>query len=262
MPSIFENGGLIGKINNYSLYKPLTFVGGSATGVAGTTSNINFSLTSLTGGLATAPADGDLVIAVICIGSTTDRSYRISGYNQVSDILVTDTEVTNLQVGYKFMTSTPDTQVTITGGSGSSFDGIAIAIHVWRNVDTVTPLDVTSVEATFTNTANPNPSAITPVTKGAQILVAGGSATTLVTTYNSPSYLSNFFTASGSDTNDATVGLGYVPWSGGSYDPNAWTIIGTDNTAFSTAAVTMALRPAPNIPSGVFNLDAVINGLA
>lgn len=260
MPSVFENGGIIGKINNY--YAPnLIFVGGSASGVAGTTSDINFSLTTLTGGVASAPADEDLVIAVVCIGSSNDRSYRISGYTQISDIYVNDDEDTNLQIGYKFMTSTPDTQVTITGGSGSAFDGIAVAFHVWRNVDTTTPFDVTSTESTSLNTANPNPPAIVPITQGAQIIVAGGSATTLVTTYNTPSDLSNFYTASGADTNDATVGVGNIPWVNGLYDPVAWTITGADSTAFSSAAVSMVLRPRlVRAGSGVYNLDAILKG--
>ena len=265
MPSIFENGGLIGKINNYTTgYETLEFVGGRTAGTAGTTSNQLFSLTTITGGIASAPREGDIVIVVLSIASTADRSYRISGYTQIADIYVNDDEDINLQVGYKIMGATPDTTFTITGGSGSAFDGLSVAVHVWANIDPDNPIDVTSTQATAVDTANPNPASITPVTPGAQILVAGGSATNLNTVYNTPGYLSNFYTSVGLDTNDATVGLGNIAWSGGAYDPAAWTITGADSINFSTAAVTMALRPKVKqllISKGMINLNAVYNGL-
>jgi len=222
----------------------LIYVGGRTQSGAGTTSNISVSLTSLTGGTDTAPQSGDFVLIAVELSGTTDKSYRISGYDQIVDLRADDTYDSNLQVGRKFMGGTPDTSATITGGTGSTADAYALAIQVWRNVNTTTPLDVTSTTATQTNTGIPNPPAITPVTAGAQIIVAAGTAHNGGTDTFGAAYLSNFLTAGANDDVDATIGMGNILWTGGEYDPAAWTFSQSDATTFSTNSVTMALRPA------------------
>jgi len=247
----------------------LTYVGGRTQAFAGSTSNDVVSINgTLTGGTNTSPLEGDLVIVAIELCGTADKSYRISGFTQLVDLYANDTEDSNFQVGYKFMGATPDTSVTITGGSGSTADALAVAVHVWRNVDPTTPLDVTATTSSQLNTGIPNPPAITPVTAGAQIIVAAGTAHTGGVDTFGATYLSNFRTFGSNDDNDATVGIGNIALTSGSYDPAAWTFSQTDSTAFSTNSVTFALRPSV-IPavfgnlknSGIWNLPAVYETL-
>jgi hypothetical protein len=277
--SIFENGGFVGKIADYkdtsryvitpgsSSLATLVYVGGSTQSGTGTTSNISISLTDLSGGTDTAPLEGDMVIIAIEMCGTTNKSYRIANYTQIADLYANDTEDSNLNVGYRFMGTTPDTTATITGGTGATADAFAAVVQVWRNVDPTTPMDVTPTTVSTLNTAIPNPPAITPITAGAQILAAAGSAHTggAAVVYTA-SYLSNFRTISGNSTNDATVGMGNIAWTSGAYDPAAWTWSGTNSTAFSTTSVTFALRPATIVVeeilgnrknSGIWSVPAV-----
>lgn len=247
----------------------LEYVGGRTQSGSGTTSNIQVSLAGLTGGTDTSPQENDIVVIAIELCGSSDKTYRISGYTQIVDLYANDTEDSNLQVGYKFMGATPDASVTISGGTGSSSDAYAIVVHVWRNVDQTTPLDVTPTTISQNNTGIPNPPAITPVTNNAVILVAAGTAHTGGTDTFSAGYLDNFITVGGNDDSDATIGMGSVVWTGGTYDPNVWGFSQSDSTAFSTNSVTIALRPATiTIPvfgnyknSGIWNLSAVFDSL-
>lgn len=218
----------------------IQYVGGKT--ADGAVTSYTVSLTDLTGGLASAPAAGDIVIVTHCLAGSSDFNMEVttSGYVEVADIYSADTYATNLGVFYKVMGGTPDTDVTLTS-SGTSTWGRCVSIHVWRGVDTTTPMDVTATTATGANSGQPNPPAITPTTGGAVIVVAGGAADTSSITLTSS--LDNFRT----ETNDpgtfaASVGLGSVSWTGGSYDPPAWG--GVVSSFASWAAVTMALRPA------------------
>lgn len=267
MPSIYTTGGYIGAPTSYSngtRRNTLVYVGGQLINGAGTTANIVANY-ALTGGTDSTPQPGDFVIVAFAASVGTagvTLSYRISGYDQRADLFISDTEDTELQVGTKFMTATPDTSVTITAGSGNAAAAYMIAIHVWRNVDAATPMDTAVTTATAGNSLLVNPPAITPVTAGAQIIVVGaGAHTGGVDTYTA-GYLSNFITNGSDDTDDIIIGMGNIAWTSGAYDPAAWTSSQADSTSFSWASATLALRPAL-IPqsSGVFNLDAVFDFL-
>lgn len=277
--SIFDNGGFIGRIADYtdtSQYvitegsldpSPLVFVGSYERPGLGTTSTITIPITSrLTGGTDSSAQEGDLVIVAIELCGITDKSYRIEGYTEIADLYISDTEDSNLQVGYKFMGATPDTEVNITGGTGSTADASAAVIYVWRGVDPANPVDVTPVTNSQNNTGIPNPPAITPITSGAEIIVVAGTAHTGGTDTFTASYLSNFASVGANDGNDATVGIGSISWASGEYDPAAWTWSQSDSTAFSTNAVTFALRPLVTVVeevlgnqknSGIWSLNTV-----
>lgn len=224
---------------------PIQYVGGYVQGFVGGTGDRTITLTSLTGGLASAPATDDLVIVYFGTGSTVDRDLVVSGYTEIAELYSNDTEDTNLVVARKFMGATPDTSFTLTGGTLSTSDAGAVAVQVWRGVNQTTPLDVTRTTATGVNSILCNPPAITPVTAGA-IIVAGGAGAhddATIRTFSS-SDLTSFISAGGSDTNSVTIGLGYKVWTSGAFDPAAFTYSSADSTAFSWAAVTLALRPA------------------
>jgi hypothetical protein len=226
----------------------LQYVGGATASKAGSTSGTStINLTALTGGIASAAAAGDLVIALFVTGSNTDRTLSITDgstdYTLIASELYSNgsTSDTNLRAAYKFMGVTPDTSVTF-GATGNNQDAGAMIVHVWRGVDPTTPLDVAAVTATGTGTARPNPAAITPTTTGAVVIVACGGGSGTSTTFTM-SGLSNFLTIAQADSFDATAGMGSFAWTSGSYDPAASTT-GNTNAGNSWAAITLALRPA------------------
>jgi len=222
----------------------IQYVGGYVVGFFGTTSEVTITLTSLTGGLASSPAAGDIVIVYFGTGSTADQNLVVSGYTEVVELYANSTYDTNLVVAYKFMGVTPDTSFTLTGGTLNTSDAGAVAVQVWRNVNAVTPLDVTQTTATIPLSVLANPPAITPITGGAVIVAGGAGAHVNGTQIFSSSDLTAFISAGGSDTRDVTIGLGYHVWTSGAFNPAAFTFSGSDSTLYSSAAVTLALRPA------------------
>jgi hypothetical protein len=249
MRSIFENGGIIGERQNYN--STIQFVGQLSTTFEGsTTVGATINLTSLN--LRT----GDIVIVAYESCGTVNKTLSIADYTTIADLFADDTEDSNLIVAYKFMGITPDTQVVIPPTQNTA-DGGAVVLHAYRNVDDTTPLDVAATTASIINTATPNPPAITPVSTGSLIVVAAGAAHTLGTTatFFAP-YLSNFLSVAGNDTNDPTVGIGNIPWTGGTFDPPSWRFNGVDSTNFSTNSVTIALRPKRN---KIWNITAEKN---
>lgn len=223
----------------------IQYVGGKTSTVPDGTASANISLTGLTGGIASAPSVGDLAIVYFGVGFQGSGSAgSITGYTQVASISADDQYDTSLSVHYRTLVLFTTTQFTIPNGTGASGAAGAVVVHVWRNVDSVTPLDVTRTTATGTNSVLCNPPAITPVSIGA-IIVAGGAGAHIAgkQTYSS-SNLFGFQSRFSEETVDVTVGAGYTPWSGGAFDPAQFTFSAADSTSNSWAAVTLALRPA------------------
>jgi len=225
----------------------IQYVGGKTTAQAPTGNNsFNVNLTDLTGGLASSPAANDLVIVYYATGSSSDRDLVVSDYTEIVELYANDSIDTNLAVAFKFMGVTPDTQCTL-GGTGSTTESAVIAVQVWRGVNQTTPFDVTQTTAVGINSLLCNPPAITPTTSGA-IIVSGGAGAhnnQTATTYSS-SDLTSFITQGAVSTTGfkPTMGIGYHVWTSGSFDPAQFTFSSTDSTAYSWAAVTLALRPA------------------
>ncbi len=226
----------------------ISYVGGKVLGFAGTTSVVNVSLTDLTGGSDTAPSAGDFVVVYYGTGSsTTARAITVnSSYTNLTKIDASDTYDANLVVGYKRMGSTPDTSVEVSG-TLNALDAGGVVVHVFRGVDETTPLDVTSITATGTNSVLCNPGAITPSTAGAWIVAGGSGAHIAGTDTYSSSDLTSFRTVGSNDTYDVTVGAGLkTDWTSGPFDPAAFTWSDTSASTYSWAAYTLALRPSPN----------------
>lgn len=221
----------------------IQYVGGYVEGFVGQTTDKTITLTSLTGGLASQPSDNDFVIVYFGTGSNADRNLVVSGYTELVELYANDDSDTNLVVAYKFMTGTPDTSVTLTGGTLNTSDAGAVYISVWRNVNTTTPMDVTQTTATGTNTVLADPPAITPVTLGSVIVsgAAGAHDKAGAPTYSS-SNLTGFLSVGADDANDVTIGGGYNIWTTGSFNPAQFTFSDSDATKYSYAAVTLALR--------------------
>lgn len=228
----------------------IQYVGGTTAAItASISTTTNVSLTGLTGGLASAPAQNDLVIVYYGVGSNGDEVIGVttSGYTEVSELFISDTYSANLSVSYKTMGATPDTQVTVSG-TGSTNNAGAVAIQVWRYVDAVLPLNVASTTATGINSVLCNPPSITPTAPGAVIIAGGaGGHNAGIQTYSS-SDLQNFISVGGPNTtNDVTVGMGSrAGIAGTAFDPAAFTFSAGDSPQYSWAAVTLALRPNQN----------------
>lgn len=221
----------------------LTYVGGKTFSLLGTTTTTNISLTDLSGGAATAPAQNDIVIVAYAVGSTANRDLSVTGYTELADLYTDDTDDTNLGVYYKIMTSTPDTSITISQTGNIDFAG-AVAIHVWRNIDTTNPMDVTISTATTANAASANPPSITTVTPNAVVLAIGASGNSEDgDSFLQGGDLTNFITIGSNDTEDVSIGMGSIITTqpGRLVDPNAFSI--TESANSSWAAVTLALRP-------------------
>jgi hypothetical protein len=231
----------------------IQFVGGAtANKVGNTVATSTIALDSgLTGGIASAVSAGDLVIAAFATGSVADRTLSItdgsSNYTLIgSELYADDDKDTNLRVAYKFMGGTPDTATTF-GPTGNVDDAGAMAVYVFRGVDTGTPLDVAATTATGTNSGLPNPPSITPITAGAFPVHIGacghsGGADTFTS-----GTLVDFMTDGANDTNDATIGIGHVDnWTSGASDPAAFGFSQVDSNTFSWAALSLVLRPAAN----------------
>ena len=234
-------------------YNSPTYVGGQTYGNTGTTSSITINF-SLSGGISSTPAVGDLVIVAFSTASASDRDLRISPnggtsypYIELADLYANKTQDTNLGVYYKKLVSSADTGIILPDGTFATSDAGTVAIQVWRNAT----LDANLVSTSSTTTAIPNPPSITTYTNNAVVIAIGASAHTQNQNTFTASQLSNFLTIGINSTNDSTLGMGsYVQTTAGAFDPAAWTFGGTDSTNFSYVAATLALKnPTPNTVS-------------
>lgn len=230
----------------------LEYVGGtSGTGGSG---SYTVSLTSLSGGVGSAPQAGDIVVVISGFASSIDLDPgpTTSGYTEVADLYHNDSNDANLSVAYKIMGATPDTSVTVEG-SGATNAGAAAVIHVWRGVDLENPLDVAVVTNTGGNSGLADAPAITPITSGAIVLACtGGTDDSTPNTFDGQSGVSNeVHVQSLGSIRTCNLAVGSISWNGsGSIDPSAWTT-GGNTTAHSWTAVTLALRPAADSGSGI-----------
>lgn len=228
----------------------LQYVGGQVNSFAGTTANTDVTF-ALTGGLASTPAANDLVVVSFATGSTADRTLSITNtggtaYTLIgSELYANDLFDTNFRAAYRFMPGTPETAVRFAGGTGNNQDAGTYLIQVFRNVDSSTPIDVTTTTNTGINTRLADPPSITPSTPGAWIVVVGACAGGTTATFTNPADLSDWRSDSQVDTNDSTIGGGYYTgWTSGAYDHAAFAGGGTDTTDDSWAAIAFVLRPA------------------
>jgi len=229
----------------------ISYVGGRGAGTAGQGGGSVAISTGLTGGSGGAPIAGDLVLVTISVGTAARQPALTiatpTGFTALTANRTTSTTYdTNVRTSWKFMTSTPDTAVTIPA-SGNNNDGIAYVIQVFRGVDPASFPQVTPTYAVNQATDNlPDPASITPNAASSAIVICGGGAAAAGGTYTA-GYLTNFLTYNGPDTNDGNVGCGYLlnQASGTPYD-GAKFGGGSVNAANSWGCTTIALNPLVN----------------
>lgn len=214
------------------------------------TSNLIVDFTNLTGGSASAPSEGDFAVVFYAIGSTNDFppiGVATPGYTIEQNLFVNDSFDTNFLVAYKRLITT-DTSVTLTGGD-IAFNRKAAFVHIFRGVDSASPLDVPSTASTTPNTVRANPPAITPVTPGSWVVAGGGGVSVRTTErYGSPD-LDGFVEFHNDISDSVIIGSGYIENVSGLTNPAQFTIVSADSIGFSSAAVTLALRPASSSTS-------------
>lgn len=227
----------------------IQYVGGTSN--AGTSTGYTVSLSgTLTGGLASSPAAGDLVVVFSGFGNTASSAPVISGNNSgaytgaTTAQHVNDTWDTEFRSFYAIMGGTPDTSLTVTRTTNAAYGG-ATVVQVWRGVDTVTPFIGAGTNASAGNTSLINPPAYDPAVTGA-IIIAGGAGTQAPTSNDFTGFtgMSNFITRKGDGTTaDCGVAMASYAYLGVSYDPPVVSGGTGGNASSSWAGVTIAFRP-------------------
>ena len=226
----------------------LQYVGGQVAGRTNPSAALAVNY-ALTGGLASTPSIGDLVIVTCVTGSAAGNpAMTVTAPGTWTNLGLLNqsaqTGDTSLDVSWKFLASGEVTSLTIPGTTNNAW-GEAYAIQVWRGADPTTPLNVTPVSAGGTGTGQPNPASITPTSSGSVVIICGGGAIAGTgANYTAPTnFTTNFLTSFGADTTDAMVGMGYwTGWTSGAVDPGAYTG-GTTGATDSWAAYTVVIQP-------------------
>jgi len=224
---------------------PLEFVGGVALN-SSATQTPSYSLTGLSGGLDSAPSVGDIVIACIAFTNRINRDIQCttSGYNKVVDLYVNNDLDCQLGVFYKIL-SAADTSVQFNLGTSTPS---LFTVHVWRNPNTGTPLDVTPTTATAFNTGVPNAPSITTVTDNTIVIAVGAGAgntdSPMEVNPTAPSGMGNFYQTLTSAAGAIAI-ASISRETAGAYDPPVFGgFTGDADNEKSSCAVTIALRPA------------------
>lgn len=222
---------------------------GAKTATGYVTNGSTVSLTDLTGGLASAPAIGDVVVVMLGTAETSTAPQQVSlsgvNYALLVSASATDTCTTTFSVRYKVLTSA-DTSVYISGDTRNDMTGSWSAyISVWRGVDNTYPFDVATATASAASTILANPPSRTPRTTGSYLIAGGtGAHTGGVATFSS-SDLTDFRSAGvNASTTDSLIGGGYKQWTSGAFDPAAFTCSISSSSTYSNVSATLVLREA------------------
>lgn len=215
----------------------IQFVGSQSTSV--TTSFLHqtnsFTITSLTGGIASAPQAGDIVL-LLRASSDSVTALDVAGYTTILSS-------GPFYSAYRIMGATPATTLSLYTPASESTVTI---VMVFRGVDQTVPLDTTSGSASSTNSV-PDPASITTATNNALAVVlasskSGTTAVTGPTGYSTPVVRGQ---------TGPTIS-GYACYktvaTAGAENPSAFTgITSATGAAYSS---TIALRPAASTATG------------
>lgn len=241
----------------------IQYVGGTTgTGTGATSYSVSLSGT-LTGGLASSPSPGDLIVVFTGFGNNAAAAPTCSGntsgtyISTVTAVHQNDTWDTEFGVFHQFAGSTPDTTLTI--GRTNNLLGGATVVLVFRGTRGV----ATSPAASTTGGSNTNvvnPPSITPTEAGSWV-VAGGTGLVPPAQTSGHTAISNLTLVrnaySNNTTADASTIAGYYDgWTSGAFDPAAASGA-VDSGSASWAAASLVLLPdAPALSTKTDNFDA------
>lgn len=229
----------------------IQYVGGKTVSITPSgSSNTTISLTDLTGSPNPSLQAGDIVIVSYVIGSggTTYRDPNVASntYTALATVFSNDTSDTSLYSGYKIMGATPDTSVTVTPTTNINFSGV-VAIQAYRYCDSNFPIQQPANTATFTSTVRPTPPTITPWDNDSVAVIVGAGAHNRGNVAYTTTGLTSFITSGSTDTpDDSSIGMGFRVIQSGSYSPNRFGFPQADGTAYSSAGISIALKPKPD----------------
>lgn len=212
----------------------LVYVGGATGTHSGP--NPSIAINSLSGGIASAAASGDLVIVGIANRNHPDPGDVYTPGANWDGTLATYAPGTALtllaQYSYKRLTAA-DTSITM--GAGFTADH-AWVVQVWRNSNASTPIDATTTHTSGTGV--PNSPSITTATGSAWVLTLGAAAG-FNTDLTVPSGYGFFLHSSQSLLR---IGMAAIDTTAaGAIDPP---VFGGGNASSTFFAATVAIRPA------------------
>lgn len=238
---------LVHKLMGASDSAPVYVGGGTFAGI-GTTNYQILGLNNLQGGIASSPSTGDYIVVAYAVGSQGTSAVPL---DVDFDMSQTMTEIGSVS----YTSSTYDSTLLVKGaflpagyssfrisGSGSTNNARAVAVHVWRNVKIIQPLDATATTAQAGGSATTitTPS-ITTVTASAVVIAVGAVANPSTVTITSS--MDNLQAVSSSDTVCASVGMASaINYASGAYNPPDFSLSSLGSVS-SRTAVTLALRP-------------------
>ncbi len=219
----------------------------SLRGTSQTGTRINGNDVTLTFDVATPPLTDHLVIVFGGHGVTeTTLADPGSGYTQIA--IHTGTAPI-FGAWYKKMGATPDTSVVCNGG-GNVDDAVAYGCVTYSGVDTITPLDQTTVTVGPTASTNPNCGSITTQTVNAFVLAFAGSDIRDLAPGTVADYTDQL-NEQRNDTEDFTTAFARIDAGAiGAEDPAAWGAWATS----TWYAITAALRPAEEIETPIVGI--------
>jgi len=235
----------------------IVFVGAVTAGVANSAAEFTASLNgTLTGGIASSPANGDdIIVIAACSTSNATSGVKCAGdtngnYTQIiAPVYVDSIRDTRLTAWAYRQGGTPDTLLAVDAGTNQTTAGSAAIILVFRGVDAATRLDVARATATGIDNNDPDPPARTPVTDLALFLAVGcsscGPAATAELVRNSGWSPSVYHSVVGSLSGIKLAVEGKVWRTGdGEINPAAWADADTPETDYTWIAGAIVLRPA------------------
>jgi hypothetical protein len=210
---------------------------------------LSLTFGTLVGGIGGTVQAGDLVIGFCSLAGldpVTSISVTSSGYTSLGSDVALDTWDGALALAWRVMPGTPDTSIT-TNREGGSFTTVHTGVLVFRGANASTPMDVAVQISKGSDSCNPAPAAITPVTAGSLVacVMVGASSNTLGADKTGPSNMGVFaqFASSTNATSGTRTMMAVEPWSSGAFTPGAVTG-GTTTANDSWVAFTLAIRPA------------------
>jgi hypothetical protein len=225
----------------------ILYVGGNSTSgsTSGSTTTPSISLTALLGGIDSAARAGDIVIVGLAAAGAVnlDLAMNTSGYAEKLDIYADGTALdANLGIYTKFMGSTPD--ATAVGSIPSNPSGAyTMTVHVFRGVDSDTPLDTAPLSATGTGESRPNPPSIAAASSNGLVMIFGANANqySYGAMANPSPGLSGFLTPNGGGSYGMTSAAGFIKSPLAAIDIAA---MGSDDPDGAWCAASLVLRRA------------------
>jgi len=195
----------------------ITYIGGGGdTETGGSSRKLLVDLTALTGGTASAPSEGDVVIAIVTTPSPTGTGYtgthmNTAGYvRYLRNVYDSGSDQIEVSMYAKVMGATPDTSVQSSNVYASA--GATMTVFVYRGVDPVYPFVETNYQGSTATTTECDPPSITTTTDNVHLIAGSGVHVSSggLPTFTDTNTFDDFFSLARSDTYASASGIGTI----------------------------------------------------